>query len=63
MSEFEGKIPKINIITCRGEKTWAYADSQPKIEKETPKNDRYDPLKTKLFFKYAIEIFVGVSAP
>jgi hypothetical protein len=61
--EFKGKIPKINIITHGGAKTGADADNHPKIQKASPKDDMYDPLKQKLFFKDAIEIFTGVSTP
>jgi hypothetical protein len=53
-SGIEGQIPNINIITHRGTKNGADADSQPNIQKETPKDDMYDPLKQKIFFKDAI---------
>jgi hypothetical protein len=38
-------------------KTGADVDTLPQIQKATPKEDRYDPLKQKLLFKDAIEIF------
>jgi hypothetical protein len=37
--------------------------SQPKIQKVIPKDGRYDPMKQKLFFKNAIEIFKSIPIP
>jgi hypothetical protein len=59
----EGQLPKINIITHGGAKTGADADNQPKIQKVVPKDDRYDPVKQKLFLKNAIEIFKSIPTP
>jgi hypothetical protein len=59
----EGKLPNINIITCRGEKTGADATSQPKIHKAIPKDDRYDLVKQKLIFKNEIEICKIIPTP
>jgi hypothetical protein len=59
--EVKGKIPKVDIITHGGGKTGKDADSQPKIQKASVKDDMYDPLKQKLFFKDALEIFIGAS--
>jgi hypothetical protein len=61
--EAEGKIPIVEIITHGGEITGVDADNHPKIQNATPKDYMYDPLKQKMCFKYAIEIFRGVSAP
>jgi hypothetical protein len=56
-------LPKINIITCGGTKIRVDANSQSKIQKASPKDDKYDPLKQKLFFKDAIEIFKSIPTP
>jgi hypothetical protein len=61
--EVKGKLPKINIITHGGEKTGTDVDNLPKIQKEAPKEDMYDPMKQKLFFKYAIEVFQSIPGP
>jgi hypothetical protein len=62
MRQVKGRLPKVDTITCRGEKTRACENNRPNIQKTTPKDDRYDPLKKKLFFKDAVEIFRGESA-
>jgi len=59
----EGQLPNIKIITHGGEKIEVDADNQPKIQKETPKDDRYDPLKQIFFFKDVIEIFKSIPTP
>jgi hypothetical protein len=40
-----GYFPNLNIITRGGEKTGDDVDNLPQIQKATPKEDRYDPLK------------------
>jgi hypothetical protein len=50
----EGQLTNINISTHGGENTGVDVDNQLNIQKEAPKDDRYDPLKQKLFFKDAI---------
>ena len=47
----------INIITQGGSKTDVDTDNMPKIQKKMPKEDMYHPLKQKLFFTNAIEVF------
>jgi hypothetical protein len=59
----EGQLPNINIISHEGEKTGADANKQPKIKKAIPKDDMFDPLKQKLFFKNEIEIFKSIPTP
>jgi hypothetical protein len=59
----KGQLPKINIVTHGGAKTGVDADSQPKIQKVVPKDDRYDPVKQKLFLKNEIEIFKRIPTP
>jgi hypothetical protein len=54
--------PNLNIVTRGGARTGADADALPQIQKEVPKGDRYDPLKQKLFFKYAIEAFQSIPS-
>jgi hypothetical protein len=63
MREVEGRLPKVDIITHGGEKTREDEDNQPKIHKASPKDDMYDPLKQKIFFKDAVEIFRGEFSP
>jgi hypothetical protein len=38
-------LPNLNIVTRGGEKIGADVDNLPQIQKETLKEDRYDPLK------------------
>jgi hypothetical protein len=59
----KGQFPNLNIVTRGGAKTGADVDTLPQIQKETPKGDRYDPLKQKLFFKDAIEVFQNIPSP
>jgi hypothetical protein len=59
----KGKLPNLNIVTRGGEKTGADADNFPQIQKEVPKEDMYDPLKHKLFFKNSIEVFQNIPGP
>jgi hypothetical protein len=59
----EGKLPNINIITHGEEKTGVDTNSQLKIQKVIPKDDRYDHVKQKLFFKNAVEIFKSIPIP
>ena len=59
----KGQFPNLNIITWGGEKIGADADTLPQIQKATPKYSRYDPLKQKLFFKDAIEVFHNTPSP
>jgi hypothetical protein len=59
----QGQLPNINIITHGGGKTGADADNQPNIYKIVPKDDRYDPVKQKLFLKNEIEIFKSLPTP
>jgi hypothetical protein len=61
--KIEGQLTNINIIIHGGAKIGADADSQPEIQKIIPKDDRYDPVKQKLFFKNSIEIFKSVPIP
>jgi hypothetical protein len=59
----KGEFPNLNIVTRGGEKTGADADTLPQIHKASYKEDMYDPLKQKLFFKYAIEVFQNIPSP
>jgi hypothetical protein len=52
-----GQIPNLNIVTRGGGKTGVDIDNLPQIQKATLKEDMYDPMKQKLFFKNAIEEF------
>jgi hypothetical protein len=47
----KGQFPNLNIITQGGAKTGADVDTLPQIQKETPKGDRYDPLKKNCSLK------------
>jgi hypothetical protein len=58
----KGRLDNLNIITRGGSKTGADDDTPPQIQKETPKEDRYDPLKHKMFLKYAIEVFQNIPS-
>jgi hypothetical protein len=51
-----GQLPTLNIVTQGGEKTGVDVDNIPQIQKATPKEDIYDPLKQKLLFKNEIEV-------
>jgi hypothetical protein len=53
----------ISSINHRGEKYGEYANNRPKIQKASPKDNSYDPLKQKLFFKDVVEIFRDESNP
>ena len=57
-----GKLLNLNIVTRGGEKTSANADNLPQIQKEAPKEDRYDPSKQMLFFKNSIEVFHNIPS-
>jgi hypothetical protein len=57
-----GQLPNLNIVTQGGAKTGTDADKLPQIQKATPKEDKYDPLKHKLFFKNAIEVFHNIPS-
>jgi hypothetical protein len=59
----KGQFPNLNIVTRGGAKKRVDVDTLPQIQKETPKGDRYDPLKQKLFFKDAIEVFQNIPSP
>jgi hypothetical protein len=41
----EGKLPNLNIVTRGGVNTGVDDDNIPHIQKETPKEDMYEPLK------------------
>jgi hypothetical protein len=43
-------------------KTRDNVDALPQIQKARPKGDKYDPLKQKLFFKDAIEVFQSIPS-
>jgi hypothetical protein len=58
-----GKFPNLNIVTQGGAKTGVDVDNLPQIQKETPKEDRHDPIKQKLFFKNSIEVFQNIPGP
>jgi hypothetical protein len=58
----KGQFPNLNIVTRGGAKTGVDVDTLPQIQKATPKGDRYDPLKKKLFFKDAIEVFQNIPS-
>jgi hypothetical protein len=53
----KGKFLNINIFTQGGARIGFDVDDLPHIQKAIPKEDRYDPLKQKMFFKDAIEAF------
>jgi hypothetical protein len=57
---YKGQWPNINIVTQGGANTRADADTLPQIQKVVPKDDRYDPLKKKMFFKDSIEVFQNI---
>jgi hypothetical protein len=56
-------LPNLNTFTQGGSKTGDDVDTLPQIQKETPKEDKYDPLKQNLLFKYAKEIFQNIPSP
>ena len=41
----KGQFPNLNIVTRGGAKIGADVDTLPKIQKATPKEDMYDPLR------------------
>jgi hypothetical protein len=59
----EGHLSNIIIIYRGGAKTRVDANNQPKVQKVVPKDNRYDHMKQKLFFKNAIEIFNSIPTP